>query len=60
MKALKEKTYSEVDTSKCEHTPCPSGFLEWHDWAGEMKKTHKQTACPNCGLWSVWVKKNGD
>jgi hypothetical protein len=42
---------------KCEHTPCPEGYLEWHSWAKRMAKTHRQVRCPGCGLWKVWVLK---
>lgn len=37
------------------HTPQPSGYIEWHDWAERMTKTHVQKQCPTCGLWSWWV-----
>jgi hypothetical protein len=26
-----------------------------HEWADIMAKTHKQTKCPHCGLYMVWV-----
>lgn len=41
----------------CEHTPCPSGYIQWHSWAEKMSETHRQIKCPGCGLWAVWVKK---
>lgn len=40
-----------------QHTPCPSGYLAGHAWAEKMSKTHKQTRCPACGLWAIWVPK---
>ncbi|MCP4990493.1 MAG: hypothetical protein GY928_31970 [Colwellia sp.] len=51
--------FAEVDKSKCRHTPGSDklGYNEWSGWQAEKKKTHNQTQCPNCGLWSVWVKK---
>jgi hypothetical protein len=24
------------------HTPAPTGYLEWQDWAAKKAKTHKQ------------------
>lgn len=40
-----------------EHTPQPVGYLEWYEWVREMAETHRQKRCPNCGLWSVWVRR---
>jgi hypothetical protein len=37
------------------HTPMPDGYLERHEWARQMLRTHKQTRCPQCSLWVVWV-----
>lgn len=37
------------------HTPSPPGYSDWHEWAAEKSKTHKQTRCPGCGLWAIWV-----
>lgn len=39
------------------HTPCPSGYFEWHEWAREKAKTHKSERCPTCGYYSVWKPK---
>lgn len=39
------------------HTPCPSGYLAWHEWAEEMAKTHRQVRCKGCGLYAVWVPR---
>jgi len=39
------------------HTPCPAGYLQWHEWAQHMSKTHKQIRCPRCKLWAIWVRK---
>lgn len=39
------------------HTPCPSGYLEWHAWAEKKAKTHEQETCPTCGLYSIWKRK---
>lgn len=40
-----------------QHTPNPSGYIDWCNWADEMSKTHKQIRCDGCGLWSIWVKR---
>jgi hypothetical protein len=39
------------------HTACPRGYVQWHEWAERMSKTHKQKRCPACGLWSIWVPR---
>lgn len=41
----------------CKHTPCPSGYVQWCQWAKEMHKTHMQEKCPGCGRYKVWVRK---
>lgn len=40
-----------------DHTPQPEGYIEWHDWAKRMMRTHKQTKCTGCGLYMIWVPK---
>lgn len=40
-----------------QHAVCPTGLVEWHDWAKRKGKTHTQKRCPGCGLWKVWVPK---
>lgn len=37
------------------HTPSPSGYLQWHEWAEKMDETHVQRRCPSCGLFKIWV-----
>lgn len=39
------------------HTPSPTGYIAWTEWAEEMRKTHEQTRCEGCGLWLVWKEK---
>src|SRR4051812_19375439 len=39
------------------HTPCPTGYMAWHEWAAEKSKTHKQVRCPECDLFAIWVPK---
>ena len=41
-----------------DHTPTPSGYVEWHLWAEKMGKTHKQRRCPGCGRYSIWEPKH--
>lgn len=48
---------SEEAVKTCEHTPCPTGYIQWHFWAEKMSKTHDQKQCPECGLWAIWVLK---
>lgn len=38
-----------------QHTPEPPGYVEWHEWAKKMAKTHKQRRCSGCDRWSIWV-----
>lgn len=46
-------------TEECQktHTPCPTSYLGWHEWAEKMSKTHVQEKCPHCGLLGVWREK---
>jgi hypothetical protein len=39
------------------HTAAPRSYLEWHEWAEDMAKTHKQERCPTCGYWAMWTPK---
>ena len=41
----------------CRHTPCPAGYLEWHDWAEKKEVRNYQTRCKVCGAWAVWKRK---
>lgn len=56
-----ERIRREVDAAAAvcpeatSHTPCPEGFVAWHDWADEMARTHKQARCAGCGLYMIWV-----
>jgi len=40
-----------------DHTPCPSGYIQWHAWAKQMARTHRQVKCGRCGLWAIWIPK---
>lgn len=50
-----------VPNPKCpdadQHTPRPTGYLNWNEWAADMAKTHRQQKCPGCGLWLIWKPK---
>jgi len=37
------------------HTDGPSNYLDWHEWARNLAKTHKQTRCPDCKLFKIWT-----
>jgi hypothetical protein len=39
------------------HTPCPHGFMQWHEWAEKKSKTHVQEKCDGCGLYVIWKPK---
>jgi len=32
------------------HIEGPRGYLQWHNWAAEMSKTHRQRKCPDLRL----------
>ncbi len=38
------------------HTKDPKGYIQWHEWADEKRKTHRQIRCEGCGRYSIWVK----
>jgi len=42
-----------------EHTKCPEGYVEWHNWAEKMLETHNQILCQHCGYYAIWVPKRG-
>jgi hypothetical protein len=39
------------------HTPSPTGYIAWHEWAEKKARTHVQRRCPSCGFLAVWVRK---
>lgn len=43
--------------TECNHTPMPDGYLQWHEWARQAHKTHRQIRCPKCGGLSIWLPK---
>ena len=43
--------------NSAEHTLAPGGYLQWHDWAETMQKTHRTVKCSGCGLFRIWVPK---
>jgi hypothetical protein len=34
----------------------PKGYVEWHEWAMKLSRTHHQERCPDCGRYTVWLK----
>lgn len=38
-----------------QHTPQPTGYVQWFEWAAEMAATHRQKRCAGCGRFAVWV-----
>jgi hypothetical protein len=40
-----------------DHTLCPEGYIQWHAWAEEMSRTHRQEKCAGCGLYAIWTPK---
>ena len=50
----------EIPSPECphadRHTPCPPGYLRWHDWAAWMNyRKFRQSRCPDCGLYNIWT-----
>jgi hypothetical protein len=39
------------------HTPCPIGYLAWHEWAESMAPTHRPRLCTGCGKYAIWESK---
>lgn len=37
-----------------EHTPVPHGYVARQLWFEQMARTHRQTRCPGCGLFTIW------
>jgi hypothetical protein len=40
-----------------DHTQSPEGYIQWHAWAKDMAKTHRQRRCSGCGLYVIWEPK---
>ncbi len=40
------------------HVKEPSGYVPWFEWAEKKGKTHEQQRCPDCGRFTIWVKKS--
>lgn len=40
-----------------DHNEGPSGYLDWHEWAKRMGRTHHQLRCAGCGLYKIWIAK---
>jgi hypothetical protein len=46
--------------NEAKHTPSPPGYLQWHEWALQKSRRHKQIQCPGCGLYAIWVRRSKD
>lgn len=41
-----------------DHTPYqPEGYIQWHAWARQMEKTHRQVKCSGCARFEIWIEK---
>ena len=47
-------------TTCADHTYGPSRYLAYLEWAEQMSRTHTQRKCGGCGLYHIWVPKDGD
>lgn len=45
------------DREKHTPEPDPEDHRAWNSWAERMSQTHRQTRCPTCDLWVIWVPK---
>lgn len=36
------------------HTPAPTGYVAWHEWAEAMSRTHRQRLCSECRGRVIW------
>ncbi len=43
-----------------QHTKCPTGYNDWHQWASVKIRTHTQKRCETCGLYVIWVPRGAD
>lgn len=41
-----------------DHTFSPEGYIEWHTWAENMAKTHRQIRCKGCDRFSIWIPRS--
>lgn len=39
------------------HTPCPGGYIAWHDWAYRKGRRHYPIKCPACRRFSIWKRR---
>lgn len=39
------------------HTPHPSGYVAYFDWAFKKGRRHYQVRCPACGLYAIWKRR---
>lgn len=42
------------------HTPAPTGYVEWHQWAARMSRAREQVRCAGCGLYQIWIFRRTD
>ena len=42
------------------HTKCPDGYNDWHDWADQKARRHRQIKCPVCKRWAIWVRRDAN
>lgn len=50
--------HSDTCPNEATHTPRPSGYIAWFEWAERMSKHFKQVRCGGCGLYAIWVPKD--
>lgn len=43
--------------NRAEHRYGPAGYVDWHEWAASMSRTHGQFQCPGCNRWLIYVPK---
>ena len=56
-----ERLGLDPDETKCpnveNHALHPLGYADWHEWASEKNKTHKNSKCDGCGRFTIWTPR---
>ncbi len=42
------------------HTMAPVAYVARQQWAYKKARRHKVVACPDCGLFVIWVRRGKD
>ncbi len=57
-KTKRKRNKVESMVQRCAwHKPNIQGYIQWHEWAEDKGKTHRQIRCKGCDLFTIWVPK---